>query len=177
MRIQSSGYRKFMQRWGAFVVMALLLLVVAPVLFSDFRLSLLAKFLTYAIVALGLDLIWGFGGMLSLGHGVFFGLGAYGMAMYLKLEASGSRLPDFMGWSGVESLPWFWEPFHNPVFAIIMAIFVPALLATGLGYLIFRSRIQGVYFSIITQALALIVVTLFIGQQPITGGTNGMTNF
>ena len=77
------------------------------------------------------------------------------MAMYLKLEASGSRLPDSMDWSGVESLPWFWEPFHNPVFAIVMAIFIPAMLATLLGYLIFRSRIQGIYFSIITQALAL----------------------
>ena len=158
-------------------VIAMLGLLAAPLVLSDFRLSLLAKFLTYAIVALGLDLIWGYGGMLSLGHGVFFGLGAYGMAMYLKLEASGNRLPDFMGWSGVDSLPWFWVPFHNPVFAILMAIFIPALLATLLGYLVFRSRIQGVYFSIITQAMALIMVTLFIGQQPLTGGTNGMTNF
>src|SRR5437016_2206941 len=112
-----------------FPILAALALLSAPLVLSDFRLSLLAKFLTYAIVALGLDLIWGYGGMLSLGHGVFFGLGAYGMAMYLKLEASGSKLPDFMGWSGVESLPWFWEPFHNPVFAILMALFIPALLA------------------------------------------------
>lgn len=158
-------------------ILAALVLLAAPLVLSDFRLSLLAKFLTYAIVALGLDLIWGYGGMLSLGHGVFFGLGAYGMAMYLKLEASGTKLPDFMGWSGVDALPWFWEPFRNPVFAIFMAIFFPALVAFLLGYLLFRNRIQGVYFSIITQALALILVTLFIGQQPMTGGTNGMTNF
>ncbi len=158
-------------------LLALLVLLAAPLALSDFRLSLLAKFLTYAIVALGLDLIWGYGGMLSLGQGVFFGLGAYAMAMYLKLEASGDRLPDFMSWSGVESLPWFWEPFRNPVFAILAAIIVPGLVAALLGFLVFRSRIQGVYFSIITQALALILVTLFIGQQPLTGGTNGMTNF
>jgi urea transport system permease protein len=160
-----------------FPLVALLALLAAPLFLSDFRLSLLAKFLTYAIVALGIDLIWGYGGMLSLGHGVFFGLGAYAMAMYLKLEASGSHLPDFMGWSGLDELPWFWEPFHSPLFAILMAVVIPALLAFLLGYLIFRSRIQGVYFSIITQALSLIIVTLFIGQQPLTGGTNGMTNF
>jgi urea transport system permease protein len=177
MSVQNARLRRFLSSWGVFLTAGFILLVLAPLIFSDFRLNLLAKFLTYAIVALGVDLIWGYGGMLSLGQGVFFGLGAYAMAMYLKLEASGDRLPDFMGWSGLDQLPWFWEPFHNPVFAIFVALALPMLLAALLGFLVFRSRIQGVYFSIITQALALILVTLFIGQQPITGGTNGITNF
>jgi urea transport system permease protein len=159
------------------LVGALALLAVAPAVLSDFRLSLLAKFLAFAIVALSLDLIWGYGGILSLGHGVFFGLGAYAMAMYLKLEAAGNRLPDFMAWSGLSDLPWFWIPFSSPVFAITMAIVVPLLLAALLGFLSFRSGIQGVYFSIVTQALALILSILLIGQQPFSGGTNGLTNF
>jgi len=155
---------------------AILLLVAAPLLLSPFQLNLLGKFLAYALVALSLDLIWGYAGILSLGHGLFFGLGAYAMAMYLKLEASAGRLPDFMSWSGLEALPLFWQPFRFPIFAIAMAILVPMLLAAGVGWLIFRSRIQGVYFSIITQALAMIATLLFIGQQPITGGTNGITD-
>src|SRR5690349_2045539 len=108
---------------------SLWLLALAPAVLSDFRLSLLAKFLAFAIVALSLDLIWGYGGILSLGHGVFFGLGAYVMGMYLKLEAAGDRLPDFMAWSGLSDLPWFWAPFVSPVFAITMAIAVPLILA------------------------------------------------
>ncbi len=152
-------------------------LFAAPAFLSDFRLNLLGRFLTYAIVALGLNLIWGYGGMLSMGQGLFFALGAYAMGMYLKLESSGKELPDFMVWSGLEKLPLFWEPFHSPVFAVLMAILIPALLAALIGYPIFRSRTRDVYFSIITQALTLIVSILFIGQQPITGGTNGLTNF
>lgn len=155
---------------------AVLLLVAAPLLLSSFQLNLLGKFLTYALVALSLDLIWGYAGILSLGHGLFFGLGAYAMAMYLKLEASAGRLPDFMSWSGLEALPLFWVPFRFPAFAIAMAMLVPMLLAAVVGWLIFRSRIQGVYFSIITQALAMIATLLFVGQQPITGGTNGITD-
>jgi urea transport system permease protein len=114
--------------------------------------------------------------MLSLGQGLFFGLGGYAMAMHLKLESSGSELPDFMSWSGRETLPWFWEPFRSPVFAVIAAIGLPMALSALLGYLVFRSRIQGVYFSLITQALTLIAGILFIGQQAVTGGTNGITN-
>lgn len=163
-------------RWAPFLIAAFLLLVVAPLALGEFRLSLLGKFLCFAILAVGLDLIWGYGGMLSLGQGLFFGLGAYAMAMYLKLEASKGQLPDFMSWSGLETLPAFWQPFHSPVFAIAAAILVPAALAAVLGWFVFRSRIQGVYFSLITQALALIATILFIGQQPITGGTNGITN-
>jgi len=164
-----------LRRWLVPAVL-LLLLLLAPVGLSDFRLSLLGKFVTFAIAALAIDLIWGYTGMLSLGHGVFFGLGGYALAMYLKLEASGNQLPDFMGWSGLTALPWFWQPFASPLFAAAMVLLLPMLLAGALGYMVFRSRITGVYFSIITQALALIATLLFIGQQPYTGGTNGITN-
>ena len=156
---------------------AVVALLCAPLYLSDFRLSLLAKFLAFAIVAIGLDLIWGYTGILSLGHGVFFGLGAYCMAMYLKLEATGGKLPDFMGWSGLSKLPWFWAPFEFAPFALLAGIVVPMLLALILGFFTFRNRIRGVYFTIITQALVIITVTLFIGQQQYTGGTNGITGF
>ncbi len=149
----------------------------APMFISDFRLNLLAKFLAFAIVALGLDLIWGYTGILSLGHGIFFGLGAYAMAMYLKLEASGGKPPDFMGWSGLKELPLFWQPFENFGFAVAMGILIPAVLALVLGYVTFRNRIRGVYFTILTQALVIITTTLLIGQQAYTGGTNGVTGF
>jgi urea transport system permease protein len=162
-------------QWLPFVLLIGALLL-APQFLEPFRLNQLGKFLTYAIIAVGLDLIWGYGGMMSLGQGLFFGLGAYGFAMYLKLQASGGKLPDFMFWSGLESLPWFWAPFQNPIVAIVAALVVPALIAGLLGYLVFRSRVQGVYFSIITQALTLLTSIWFIGQQAYTGGTNGITN-
>lgn len=155
----------------------LLLGALAPLGLSDFRLSLLAKFLTWAIVALSLDLLWGYAGLLSLGHGVFFGLGAYALAMHLKLEAAGSDLPDFMAWSGLRALPWWWEPFRQPWVAFPAAVLLPMGLAGLLGYLAFRSRVREVYFALITQALALIATILLVGQQPYTGGTNGITNF
>jgi urea transport system permease protein len=165
-----------MRRWLP-VALTAIVLAAAPLYLPEFRLSLLAKFLTYAIVAIALDLVWGYTGLLSLGHGVFFGLGAYATAMYLKLEASGGALPDFMGWSGVKELPGFWAPFANPIFALVVALVVPALSAGLVGYVVSRSRITGVYFSLITQAIALILSILFIGQQGYTGGTNGITNF
>jgi len=115
--------------------------------------------------------------ILSLGHGVYFGLGAYCMAMYLKLEASNGKLPDFMSWSGQNVLPWFWKPFAYAPVAIILSVLVPAVLALIIGYLTFKNRIKGVYFSILTQALSIIFVVLFVGQQAYTGGTNGITNF
>lgn len=159
------------------LVLAGLVLLAAPLALSNFRLYLLGQFLTYAIVAIGLDLVWGYGGMLNLGQGVFFGLGAYAMAMYLKLENAGGKLPDFMDWSGLTRLPWFWKPFQNAPFAMVMAVTLPAVLAGLIGFVIFRSRIRGVYFSILTQTLALITTTLLISQQPFTGGTNGLTDF
>ncbi|WP_127533077.1 urea ABC transporter permease subunit UrtC [Paenibacillus kobensis] len=152
-------------------------LFAAPLYLSDFRLNLLAKFLAFAIVALGLDLIWGYTGILSLGHGVFFGLGGYAMAMYLKLEASGGRMPDFMEWSGLTALPAFWKPFESLGFAFAAGILIPGLLALFLGYVTFRNRIRGVYFTILTQALVIIATTLLIGQQAYTGGTNGVTGY
>ncbi|MEI7025401.1 urea ABC transporter permease subunit UrtC [Paenibacillus sp. y28] len=157
--------------------LAVALLLAAPWLLSDFRLSLLGKFLAYAILAIGIDLIWGYTGILSLGHGVFFGLGAYCMAMHLKLVSAGGALPDFMSWSGVKKLPAFWAPFSSAGFAIAMAIVLPMVAAGILGYLTFRNRIKGSFFSILSQALVIITVTLFVGQQGFTGGTNGLTNF
>src|SRR5690606_29136885 len=112
-----------------FATIAVIALVAAPLLLEPFRLNLLAKYLCYAIVALGIGLAWGQGGMLTLGQGVFFGLGGYSMAMYLKLHESGGDLPDFMVWSGVEKLPALWAPFASPVFALTMAIAGPVLLA------------------------------------------------
>jgi urea transport system permease protein len=161
----------------AIYAVVVILLLIAPMFLSDFRLNLLAKCLAFAILALGLDLLWGYTGVLSLGQGVFFGLGAYGMAMHLKLEASGGKLPDFMQWSGLTELPTFWLPFGNFFVAIALGILVPVLLAILLGWFTFRNRVRGVYFSILTQALVIIFVTLFIGQQGITGGTNGITGY
>ena len=160
----------------AFAVVAFLIAIL-PVFLSPFRVSLVGKFITYAIVALSLDMIWGYTGILSLGHGVFFGLGGYGLGMYLKLLASGDRLPDFMSWSGRTALPWFWEFYKAAPSAIIMILLVPTLLAFALGLLTFTNRIRGVYFSILSQALALVFVTLFVGLQGYTGGTNGITEF
>jgi len=153
------------------------LLVVAPVLLSDFRLSLLAKYLCFAIVAVGIDLAWGYGGMLTLGQGVFFGLGGYAMGMWLKLQDAGpGGLPDFMSYSGLDHVPWFWRPFSSGWVALTAAIAVPVALATGLGLLIFRQRVRGASFAILTQALAAAFVILLVGQQRYTAGTNGLTN-
>lgn len=170
------GNRRF-QIELALLIAGLVLLLLAPAFLSDFRLSQMGRFLTFAIVAIGIDLLWGYTGMLSLGQGVFFGLGGYAMAMYLKLVASGDALPDFMGWSGVKTLPWFWEPFRHAWFALPAVIIGPGLLAFAFGYLLFRSRVTGVYFSIVTQALALMTSVFLVGQQGYTGGTNGLTNF
>ncbi|MEZ4708123.1 MAG: urea ABC transporter permease subunit UrtC [Caldilineaceae bacterium] len=175
MKNQNSKMLALLVRWGPFLVVTVLLLL-APQFISPFRLSQLGKFLTFAIIAVGLDLIWGYGGMMSLGQGLFFSLGAYGFAMYLKLLASGDKIPDFMFWSGLTELPWFWAPFSNPIFAVIAALIIPSLVAAVVGYFIFRSRVQGVYFSIITQALTLLTSIWFIGQQAYSGGTNGITN-
>lgn len=162
---------------GLCTVVLLIFLVAPPLLLDAFRLNLLGQFLCYAIVALGLDLLWGYAGTLSMGQSVFFGLGAYSFGMYLKLESGGGKLPDFMNWSGLDTLPAFWVPFANPAFALLAAVLVPGLLGGLLGYLLSRTRVSGVYVAMITQALAFIATTLFIGQQPFTGGTNGLTNF
>ena len=175
MKNQNRTFLALLMRWGPFLIITALFLL-APQFISPFRLSQLGKFLTFAIIAVGLDLIWGYGGMMSLGQGLFFSLGAYGFAMYLKLLASGDKIPDFMFWSGLTELPWFWAPFSNPLFAVVAALVIPSLIAAIVGYFIFRSRVQGVYFSIITQALTLLTSIWFVGQQAYTGGTNGITN-
>ncbi len=163
-------------KWA--LTLALLgLMLAAPLFLSEFRLSLVGKYLAYAILALGIDLIWGYTGILSLGHGVFFGLGAYCTAMHLKLAAAGGGLPDFMSWSGVDKLPWFWMPFESAGFALVMSLVLPMLAAAMLGYFTFRNRIKGAFFAILSQALVIVVYTLFVGQQGYTGGTNGLTNF
>ncbi|MET1074798.1 MAG: urea ABC transporter permease subunit UrtC [Umezawaea sp.] len=160
------------------LALCVLLLAVAPFTLSPFRLGLLAKYLCFAIVAVGIALAWGQGGMLVLGQGVFFGLGGYAMGMHLKLREAGSAgLPDFMVWSGVEELPALWKPFANPVFALAAVVLVPGLIAFLLGLLVFRQRVRGAYFAILSQALAAAFVILLVGRQGITGGTNGLTNF
>jgi urea transport system permease protein len=153
-----------------------------PFRVSDFTLNLFGKFLAYAILALGIDLIWGYTGVLSLGHGVFFGLGAYAMGMHLMLEI-GTRsvyqnvLPDFMVWNRVTELPLFWKPFYSEAFTLLAVVAVPAAVAFVFGSLTFRSRIRGVYFSIITQALALCAWLMFNRNTMNLGGTNGLSGF
>jgi urea transport system permease protein len=154
----------------------------SPLAISNFTLNLFGKFLTYAILALGLDLLWGYAGVLSLGHGVFFGLGAYAMGMHLMLEIGSksvyqSALPDFMVWNQVTALPLFWRPFHSSLFTLAAIVLVPALFGFAFGYLAFRSRIRGVYFSIITQALALSAWLVFNRNEMNLGGTNGLADF
>lgn len=149
---------------------------------SDFTLNRFGKFLAYAILALGIDLIWGYTGILSLGHGVFFGLGAYALGMHLMLEIGtesvyGTGMPDFMVWNQVEELPLFWKPFYSFPFALAAALLVPALFALLFGFLAFRSRIRGVYFAIVTQALALVAWLVFNRNETNLGGTNGLTDF
>src|SRR5688500_15793904 len=154
----------------------------SPLAVSDFTLNLFGKFLAYAILALGIDLLWGYAGVLSLGHGVFFGLGAYAMGMHLMLEigAQGvyqSVLPDFMVWNRVTELPLFWRPFASGPFTAAAVVLAPALFALVFGYLAFRSRIRGVYFSIITQALAYSAWLVFNRNEMNLGGTNGLADF
>ena len=177
----------------SFFVAGLIFLVVLPLLnvlpaeeswlhLSDFRLNQFGKFLAFAILALGLDLIWGYCGVLSLGQGVFFGLGAYCMGMYLALQIGsesvyGSELPDFMVWTQVKELPLFWYPFKSFWGGFLGAILVPVLFATLFGFLAFRSRIKGVYFAIITQALAFAAWLVFNRNETRLGGTNGLTDF
>lgn len=159
----------------AFAIFIFLALV--PLFMPSFRVNMFGKYMCFALVALGIDMIWGYTGILSLGHGVYFGIGAYCMAMHLKLEASGSSLPDFMTWSGVTELPSFWQPFASGAFTIISVILLPVCLAAIIGSLTFLNRIKGVYFSILSQALAYALATFLIGRQEYFGGSNGLTGF
>jgi urea transport system permease protein len=154
-----------------------ILLAVLPLLVDPFRVPLFGKYLSFAFVAIGVVLIWGYCGILSLGQGIFFGVGAYALAMFLKLEASAPELPDFMVWSSVERLPLWWEPFHSLTFTLATILVLPALISFPLSYLIFRKRVSGVYFAILTLALALTLTVMIIGSQGETGGANGITDF
>ena len=167
------------------LVLCILLLLVFPLMLDSFRLSLVGKYLSYAFVAIGLVLCWGYGGILSLGQGVFFGLGGYCMAMFLKLEASDPvstkiqstpGIPDFMDWNQITQLPLLWQPFHSLGLTIIAVLAVPTLLALVIGVAMFKRRVGDVYFSIVTQAIAAILSILIIGQQGLTGGVNGITD-
>ena len=168
--LSSRNLRRWLP-WVLIVVGALVLPVVLP----PFRLNLLGRFLSLGIVALGVDLIWGYTGMLSLGQGIFFALGGYALAMYLQLnELKPGELPEFFSLYGVKALPAFWQPFSSPLFTLVAIWVLPALVAGLLGYLVFRNRIKGVYFSILTQAALLVFFNFFNGQQKLINGTNGL---
>jgi urea transport system permease protein len=179
--------------WAAVLGFGLLVMVAVPALnavvppqsllhLPDFTIPLLGKFLCYAIVALAMDLIWGYTGILSLGHGVFFALGGYCMGMHLmrtigKAGVYRSDLPDFMVFLDWKELPWFWHGFDHFWFAVLMVLLVPTALAYVFGFLAFRSRIKGVYFSIITQAMTFALMLLFFRNNTGLGGNNGLTDF
>jgi urea transport system permease protein len=162
-----------------FAAGAIVLYGLAPAVLSGFWLDNLAKYLCFGMVAIGIGLAWGRGGLLVLGQGVFFGLGGYAMAMHLKLaDAKPGELPDFMQLYGqLDALPVWWAPFANPVFALLATVGLPMLIAFAVGSLVFRRRVRGAYFAILSQALAAALAIFLIGQQGTTGGTNGLTDF
>lgn len=171
---------------GGAVLLAALNLAVpdgASLHVSTYVVSLAGKYLCFAILALALDLVWGFAGILSLGHAAFFALGGYAMGMYLMREIGprgvygNAILPDFMVFLNWKELPWYWHGFDNPGFAVLMAIAVPGVLALIFGWLAFRSRVSGVYLSIITQALTYALLLAFFRNDMGFGGNNGLTDF
>lgn len=156
------------------------LLALIPLIFSagfmnSSTVLFLGKCISFAIVAMGLDLIWGYTGILSLGHGLYFALGGYAMAMYLKLQSTGGKITDFMHTGGLDELPLIWKPFLNLPLSIVMIILVPAVVSGIIGYFIFKSRVKGVYFSIISQALTWAAYSMFIALSPYTNGNVGIT--
>jgi urea transport system permease protein len=181
------------QQWSVILALALGLLVLLPALnlatghgspfhLSDHLIPLFGKFLCLALVALALDLVWGYGGILSLGHTVFFALGGYALGMYLMRSIGGdgvyrSALPDFMVFLDWKSLPWYWQGFDRLWFAAAMALLVPGLVALVFGFFAFRSRCRGVYFSIITQALTYALMLMMFRNETGFGGNNGLTDF
>jgi urea transport system permease protein len=149
---------------------------------SDSMLNLWGRYFCFAIAALGVDLIWGYTGILSLCQAFFFCLGGYAIGMHMLLMTGtrgvyGSALPDFMVWNRIEQLPLFWEPFHSLPVTFALALVVPGIAALVFGFFAFRSRIKGVYFAIITQALALAAWLVFLRNETMLGGTNGLTDF
>ena len=163
-----------LQQHAGWIILGLALL--APLFLSPYNLSILGRFIALAILGIGISLIWGQTGILSLGQGVFFGLGGYALAMHLKMVAD-QGMPDFMLWNNVAELPWWWQPFESGWFALAMVVVVPGAASATLAWLVFRRRITGVYIALITQALSLAFSTLLVSQQGLTGGFNGLTNF
>ena len=182
-----------LRAWAGVVVAALVVTVLVPVLnlavpadsafhLSDYAVQLVAKIMCYAIAALAMDLIWGYTGILSLGHGVFFALGGYAMGMYLMRQIGRdgnyqSDLPDFMVFLDWKTLPWHWAASDSFAATLLLVVLVPGLLAFVFGFFAFRSRIKGVYFSIITQALTYATMLLFFRNETGFGGNNGFTDF
>ena len=174
------------------LVLCGLLFIAIPLICDTFRLNLVSKYLSLAFVAVSLVLCWGYGGILSLGQGVFWGLGGYCLAAFLKLEAAGNiakeagsdqlkalttvGLPDFMDWNQITELPWIWYPFKSFSLTLVLIMVVPTLLAYIIGTAMFKRRVSGVYFAIITQAVCLITELLFVTRQGWTGGINGITD-
>jgi urea transport system permease protein len=179
--------------WTAVVAAAIAVLVLVPVLnllvpqgsalhLSDYFVALTAKIMCYAICALAMDLIWGYTGILSLGHGLFFALGGYGMGMYLMRQIGRdgsyhSDLPDFMVFLDWKTVPWHWTFSESFIAQMMLVVLVPGLLAFIFGFFAFRSRIKGVYFSIITQAMTFAAMLLFFRNETGFGGNNGFTDF
>ena len=169
------------------IILTVLLVIGLPLLnafgfLSDYYLNLFGKYLALAILALGMDLIWGYTGILSLGQAIFFGFGAYAMGMYLMLESSGQgvygeRIPDFMVWNRVTTLPFFWKPFQYFPLAVLLALAIPAVAACIFGLLTFRRRVSGTYFAILTQAMAFATWLMCNRNEMNLGGTNGLTDF
>jgi len=178
--VGSNQRRKLLTEAAIIAGIAIVLIFVMPTILPTVRLNQLGRFMALAIAALGIDLIWGYTGLLSLGHGVFFALGGYAFAMYLKLQIPADasvQLPEFMTLYGVTELPWFWQPFYSFPFTALAIVILPGILGAFLGYLVFRNRIRGVYFSILTQAATIVFFNFFNGQQKLINGTNGLTDF
>src|SRR5919199_406443 len=178
--MQNKHQKAWLKEAAIVSAIALIFIFLIPGILPDVRLNQLGRFLALAIVALGIDLIWGYTGLLSLGHGVFFAIGGYAFAMHLKLQippTASIQLPEFMGLYGVTELPWFWQPFYSFPFSAAAIVLIPAILGALLGYLVFRNRIRGVYFSILTQAATIVFFNFFNGQQKLFNGTNGLTNY
>ncbi len=162
------------------IALSVILLMAGPQLIDDpTRTRQWAEYLCYAVIAVGLDIAWGYGGMLALGQGVFFGLGAYAMGMHLSLEqVEPGQLPEFMRlYSDYDTLPWIWRPFDQLWLTVVLGVLIPTVVAALVGWLVFHRRIRGPYFAILTQASALVFWLLLVGQLKLTAGTNGLTNF
>lgn len=173
-RTKKQKRQKLLIEGAGIIGFSLFFAILMPLILPIFRLQLLGRFLALAIAALGIDLIWGYTGLLSLGHGIFFALGGYALAMYIKLQLPPGEIPEFFTLYGVNDLPGLWKPFYSFPFTLFAVIVIPGIVAGLLGYLVFRNRIKGVYFSIITQAALIVFFNFFNGQQQLINGTNGL---